>query len=121
MTTTQPPIASLRSTSVGRRRRTRNSSDSTRLSSSNDENNGSWENVTSLKNAERISDDSTSTRVNLIVRALGLFFIGALLAFVLNVLQMEYRVTNLLAFFQLNWWVLPVCGLAASKVFSASC
>lgn len=121
MTTTQPPIATALRSSVGRRR-TRNSSDSIRLSSSNnDENNSSWENVTSLKIADRITDDSTSTRVNLIVRALVLFFIGALLAFVLNVLQMEYRVTNLLAFFQLNWWVLPVCGFAASKVLGGFC
>ena len=107
MTTTQPTIAT-----VGTRRRARHSD--SRLSSSNDDN--SWENVSSLK-SERISDDGSTTRVNLIVRALVLFLIGALLAFVLNVLQMEYRVTTLLAFFQLNWWVLPVCGFAASKVF----
>jgi len=56
---------------------------------------------------------SSTSRVNVILRALVLFFLGALLAFVLNVLQMEYRVHNLLAFFQLNWWVIPVCGLAA--------
>lgn len=61
-----------------------------------------------------VHEHDNGVKANVALRAVVLFLLGAFLAFVLNLLQMEYRVHTLLAFFQLNWWVLPVCGFAAS-------
>ena len=54
------------------------------------------------------------------LRAFALFSLGTLVGFVLNLLQMEYK-TNLspkilVLFLQSNWWTLPLCGFAASKI-----
>jgi hypothetical protein len=51
------------------------------------------------------------------LRMLILFLLGGLLTFVLNVLQMEYRLNlfpnNIIMFFQTTWWVIPLCGIGA--------
>jgi len=58
-----------------------------------------------------------NNRLNYAIRVLILFTMGAVLAFVLNVLQMEYKSnlfpSNIWVFLKTTWWVIPFCGFAA--------
>jgi hypothetical protein len=61
-----------------------------------------------------------SSLVKILLRIAILFSLGSGLGFVLNVLQMEYKTNlfpnNVLLFLQNNWFFIPLCGLAASKL-----
>jgi len=58
-----------------------------------------------------------ASRLNHVLRVVILFTMGSALAFVLNVLQMEYKSnlfpSNVLLFLKTTWWVIPFCGFAA--------
>ncbi len=64
---------------------------------------------------------SKSNLLKLLLRVAILFSLGSGLGFVLNVLQMEYKTNlfpnNVLLFLQNDWFFIPLCGLAASKLF----
>lgn len=58
-----------------------------------------------------------ASKLNHALRVIILFTMGSVLAFVLNVLQMEYKSnlfpSNVLFFLKTTWWVIPFCGFAA--------
>lgn len=87
-----------------------------------------------IKIKSRSSSRSTPTRLRLVetmltskpsltnklFRAVILFLLGSALAFVLNMLQMEYKANlfpnTVIFFFQHNWFFIPLCGLAATYI-----
>jgi len=58
-----------------------------------------------------------ASKLNHALRVIILFTMGSVLAFVLNVLQMEYKSnlfpSNVLIFLKTTWWVIPFCGFVA--------